>query len=83
MTFRIELLHSNDRLGPFLSARGDVSDIKVDGKVAVFRAANGLETASSILTDAVSIGLPVCSLAPLQTSLQEAYIAHMRGEEIP
>ncbi len=82
MTFRIELLQSSHRLGEFLSARDDVSNLKVDGNVAVFRAANGLETASSILADAVSIGLPVCGLAPLHTSLQDAYIAHMRGEKV-
>ena len=76
---RVTLAMADDRLGAILAAIDGVEGVAVDGATARFHLAGGAAEHHRVLKALMAAGLPVAGFAVAETSLQDAYLARMRG----
>jgi ABC-2 type transport system ATP-binding protein len=75
----LTLAAPDDRLGAALAAVAGVSELSVDGVAARFHLAGGAAARHLVLKALLDSGLPVSGFAVAETSLQDTYLARMRG----
>jgi ABC-2 type transport system ATP-binding protein len=75
----LTLANADDRLGAALAALSGISDLSVDGIEARFLLDGGAAARHRVLKALIDSGLPVAGFAVAETSLQDTYLARMRG----
>ncbi len=79
LSILLTLAAASDRLGPVLAAMSGVSAVALDGVTARFHLAGGAAEQHLALKALIDSGLPVAGFAVAETSLQDTYLARMRG----
>jgi len=80
LPMRIRLAAPDGRAAAMLEARTDVADVAVEPESIRFKFAGGAQAQHELLRHLLDSGLPVAEFAVVQSTLQESYLALMRGE---
>jgi ABC-2 type transport system ATP-binding protein len=83
LPMQIRLAAPDDRIAAMLGERADVADVAVDAESIRFRFAGDLQAQHQLLRHLVDSGLPVAEFSPVQSTLQDSYLALMRGGAKP
>jgi ABC-2 type transport system ATP-binding protein len=83
LPMQIRLAAPDDRIAAMLGERADVADVAVEPESIRFRFAGDLQAQHQLLRHLVDSGLPVAEFSPVQSTLQESYLALMRGGAKP
>jgi len=77
---QLRLVTADQRIGALLATIAGVSDIAVDTRLARFSLAGGAPAQHALLKRLIDEGLPVAEFAPVQSTLQDSYLALMRKQ---
>jgi ABC-2 type transport system ATP-binding protein len=80
---QVRLAIPDQRIGPLLTNIAGVTDVAVDTRLARFCLAGGAPAQHALLKRLIDEGLPVTEFAPVQSSLQDSYLALMRRQAGP
>jgi len=80
---QLRLAAADQRIGALLATIAGVSDIAVDTQLVRFSLAGGAQAQHALLKRLIDEGLPVAEFAPLQSTLQDSYLALMRRQAGP
>jgi ABC-2 type transport system ATP-binding protein len=83
LPMQIRLAGPDQRIAAMLGDRTDISDIAVEAESIRFRFAGDLQAQHQLLRHLVDSGVPVAEFSPVQSTLQESYLALMRGGAKP
>jgi hypothetical protein len=77
---QLRLATPDQRVGPLLATVAGVSDVAVDTLLVRFSLAGGAQSQHALLKRLIDEGLPVAEFAPMQSTLQDSYLALMRKQ---
>ena len=77
---QLRLIAADQRIGQLLASHAGVSDIVIDAQFVRFSLVGGVQAQNAVLKRLIDEGLPVAEFAPVQSSLQDSYIALMRKQ---
>jgi ABC-2 type transport system ATP-binding protein len=77
---QLRLAMPDPRIGPLLAGVAGVSDLAVDTQIVRFSLVGGPPAHHALLKRLIDEGLPIAEFAPVQSSLQDSYIALMRKQ---
>jgi hypothetical protein len=77
---QLRLAAADHRIGALLAAIAGISDIVVDTQLVHFSLVGGVQAQRALLKRLIDDGLPVAEFAPVQSSLQDSYLALMRKQ---
>ena len=80
---QLRLATADQRIGTLLATITGISDIAVDAQLAHFSLAGGVQAQHALLKRLIDEGLPVAEFAPVQSTLQDSYLALMRKQAAP
>jgi ABC-2 type transport system ATP-binding protein len=80
---QVRLVAPDQRIGALLATIAGVSDVEVDTQLVRFSLAGGPPAQHALLKRLIDEGLPVAEFAPVQSSLQDSYLALMRKQATP
>jgi ABC-2 type transport system ATP-binding protein len=78
-TVRVRVLHDEARLQSWLANRADVSDLRMDGGLAVFSHSGAPEAEATLLREMVQAGFPVVEFGAKQKSLEDVFLHVTEG----
>jgi ABC-2 type transport system ATP-binding protein len=78
-TVRVRVLRDSERLTGWLTARGDVSELQVDGDLAMFSHAGDREAEAALLRAMVEAGFPVVEFGVKHKSLEDVFLHVTEG----
>jgi ABC-2 type transport system ATP-binding protein len=78
-TVRVRVLRDSERLSNWLTARGDVSELQVDGDLAMFSHSGDSETEAALLRAMVEAGFPVVEFGAKHKSLEDVFLHVTEG----
>jgi ABC-2 type transport system ATP-binding protein len=78
-TVRVRVLHDEARLQSWLATRADVSDLRMDGGLAVFSHSGAPEAEAGLLREMVQAGFPVVEFGAKQKSLEDVFLHVTEG----
>ena len=82
VAMQLRLATADQRIGALLGTIAGVSDIAVDTLLVHFSLAGGVQVQHALLKRLIDEGLPVAEFAPVQSSLQDSYLALMRKQVV-
>jgi ABC-2 type transport system ATP-binding protein len=74
------LVTPDQRIAALLANIAGVSDVNVDTQIVRFNLAGGAQVQHALLKRLIDEGLPIVEFGPVQTSLQDSYLALMRKQ---
>jgi ABC-2 type transport system ATP-binding protein len=77
---QLRLAAPDQRIGPLLAGMTGVSDLNVDTQLVRFSFVGGPQAHHALLKRLIEEGLPIAEFAPVQSSLQDSYLALMRKQ---
>jgi ABC-2 type transport system ATP-binding protein len=80
VAMQLRLAVADQRIGALLATIAGISDIIVDTQLVHFSLVGGVQAQTALLKRLIDDGLPVAEFAPLQSSLQDSYLALMRRQ---
>jgi ABC-2 type transport system ATP-binding protein len=80
LAMQLRLATVDPRIGALLGTIAGVSDVAVDTLLVRFSLAGGVQSQHALLKRLIDEGLPVAEFAPVQSSLQDSYLALMRKQ---
>jgi len=80
VAMQLRLATADPRIGALLGTIAGVSDVAVDTLLVHFSLAGGVQVQHALLKRLIDEGLPVAEFAPVQSSLQDSYLALMRKQ---
>jgi ABC-2 type transport system ATP-binding protein len=80
LAMQLRLATADPRIGALLGTIAGVSDVAVDTLLVHFSLAGGVQVQHALLKRLIDEGLPVAEFAPVQSSLQDSYLALMRKQ---
>jgi ABC-2 type transport system ATP-binding protein len=80
LPMQLRLTAADQRIGALLATVAGVSDVAVDTQLVRFSLAGGVQAQHALLKRLIDEGLPVAEFAPMQSSLQDSYLALMRKQ---
>jgi len=80
---QLRLAVPDQRIGPLLAGMTGVSDLAIDTQLVRFSLTGGPQAHHALLKRLIEEGLPVAEFAPVQSSLQDSYLALMRKQAAP
>jgi len=83
LAMQLRLTTPDQRIGALLATIAGVSDIAIDTLLVRFSLAGGVQTQHALLKRLIEEGLPVAEFAPVQSTLQDSYLALMRKQVRP
>jgi ABC-2 type transport system ATP-binding protein len=78
-TVRVRVLRDSERLSGWLTARGDVSELRVEGDLAMFSHSGDRETEAALLRAMVEAGFPVVEFGAKHKSLEDVFLHVTEG----
>jgi ABC-2 type transport system ATP-binding protein len=82
LAMQLRLATADPRIGALLGTIAGVSDVAVDTLLVHFSLAGGVQAQHALLKRLIDEGLPVAEFAPVQSSLQDSYLALMRKQVV-
>jgi ABC-2 type transport system ATP-binding protein len=82
VAMQLRLATADQRIGALLGTIAGVSDVAVDTLLVHFSLAGGVQVQHALLKRLIDEGLPVAEFAPVQSSLQDSYLALMRKQVV-
>lgn len=76
---KVTLLREAEKLAPWLTERGDVGEIRVDGQQAWFTHTGDRESEAGLLKSMIEAGFAVIEFGAQQQSLEEVFMQVTRG----
>jgi len=83
LAMQLRLATADQRIGALLANVAGVSDVAVDTLLVRFSLAGGAQAQHALLKRLIDEGLPVAEFAPVQSTLQDSYLALMRKQAGP
>ncbi len=83
VAMQLRLVAPDRRIGPLLANVAGVSDLAVDTQLVRFNLTGGPQAQHALLKRLIDEGLPIAEFAPVQSSLQDSYLALMRKQAGP
>ncbi len=80
---QLRLAQPDQRISALLATVAGVSDIAADTSIVRFSLVGGAPAQHALLKRLIDEGLPVAEFAPIQSSLQDSYLALMRKQAPP
>jgi ABC-2 type transport system ATP-binding protein len=80
VSMQLLLVTPDQRIAAVLANMAGVSDVKVDTQIVRFNLAGGARVQHALLKRLIDEGLPIAEFGPVQTSLQDSYLALMRKQ---
>jgi ABC-2 type transport system ATP-binding protein len=78
-TVRVRVLHDGDKLHRWLTERGDIQELRLDGELATFSHAGDLESEAALLKAIVESGFPVVEFGAQVKSLEDVFLHVTEG----
>jgi ABC-2 type transport system ATP-binding protein len=80
VSMQLLLVIPDQRIAAILANIAGVSDVNVDTQIVRFNLAGGARVQHALLKRLIDEGLPIAEFGPVQTSLQDSYLALMRKQ---
>jgi ABC-2 type transport system ATP-binding protein len=78
-TVRVRVLRDSERLSGWLTARGDVSELHIEGDLATFSHSGDRETEAALLRAMIEAGFPVVEFGAQHKSLEDVFLHVTQG----
>jgi ABC-2 type transport system ATP-binding protein len=83
LPMQLRLASPDQRIGALLATIAGVSDVAIDTQIVRFNLVGGAPAQHAVLKRLIDDGLPVAEFAPVQSTLQDSYLALMRKQAAP
>ncbi len=83
VSMQLRLAAADGRIGTLLASIAGVSDVAIDTLLVRFSLEGGAQAKHALLKRLIDEGLPVAEFAPVQSTLQDSYLALMRRQAGP
>jgi ABC-2 type transport system ATP-binding protein len=82
VAMQLRMATADQRIGALLATIAGIADIAVDTQLVHFSLAGGVQAQHALLKRLIDEGLPIAEFAPVQSSLQDSYLALMRKQTV-